>query len=96
MKRYWSTLPPFTLSNMRKAEIDKYKSFDANLQPDDIFEMQKIDADCNDCRHFQRGKMREGLGLACFEGRCAKFDKATLAWPMQYTGHECFEHRRAA
>lgn len=95
VKRYWSTLAPLHLERMTKEEIVEAKAFDAQLSPDSVMEMQIIDADCNDCRHFKRGKMREGLGVACFEGHCLKLDKPTLAWPMQYSGHKCFEHRRA-
>lgn len=67
-----------------------------NLTAEDIFEMQKIDADCNDCRHFQRGEMTKPGGLTCFLGFCKKFAKPAKAWPMQYSGHECFEHRKEA
>lgn len=62
--------------------------------PEDIIEMQTIDADCNDCRHFKRGVMTKIPGLTFFEGHCLRFDKPTRAYPTQYTGHECFEHRR--
>jgi len=84
------------MERMTKEQIIEYKNRDAKLTPEDILEMQTIDADCNDCRHFKRGQMRNGLGIACFEGHCLKFDKPTLAWPMQYSGHDCFEHRRAS
>lgn len=62
--------------------------------PEDILEQQKIDADCNDCRHFKRGQMTKVGGLTKFDGYCLKFDRPTTAWPMQFTGRECFEHRR--
>lgn len=94
IKRYWSTLWPIQLERMTKEQIIEHKLFDAKLTPEDIIEMQTIDADCNDCRHFQRGAMRKGLGISCFEGRCLKLDKPTLAWPMQFSDHPCFEHRR--
>jgi hypothetical protein len=94
VKRYWSTLSPLHLQSMSKDEIVEAKAVDARLTPEDIHAMQTIDADCNDCRHFQRGQMSKGLGVACFEGKCAKTAAATLAWPMQFTGRECFEHRR--
>lgn len=67
---------------------------DAQLTPEDILEMQKIDADCNDCRHFQRGAMGKVPGLTYFDGHCLKLKKPTRAYPMQYSGYECFEHRR--
>ena len=94
MKRYWSTIHPLVKERMTKEQIIEADKFDANLSPEDVIEMQKIDADCNDCRHFKRGAMRKGLGIACFEGNCLKLDKPTLAWPMQFSGHPCFEHRR--
>lgn len=62
----------------------------------DIVEMQKIDADCNDCRHFKRGQFHKGVGLNWFDGQCLKFNKPTKAYPVQFTGHSCFEHRKAA
>lgn len=96
IKRYWSTLQPLQLAQMTKQQIIEARKVDAKLTPEDVLQMQTIDADCNDCRHFQRGAMRKGTGLACFEGHCLKKDQPTLAWPMQFTGHECFEHRRAA
>jgi len=95
VKRYWSTLAPLHLECMTKEEIVEAKKFDAKLTPDDLLEMQTIDADCNDCRHFKRGPMRKGLGITCFEGHCLSFDKPTLAWPMQFSGHECFAHRKS-
>lgn len=74
--------------------------------PEDVLEQQLIDADCNDCKHFQRGalvKQFVGLGEVViklgkegqyFLGHCLKFDKPTKAFPVHYTGHECFEHRK--
>jgi len=94
VKRYWSTLTAFACERMTKEEIAFVKALDARLTPEDLIEQQKIDADCNDCRHFKRGAMRKGLGVPCFEGHCLKLDKPTLAWPIQFSGHACFEHRR--
>lgn len=97
VKRYWSAIPPVGfLSGMSPEEREAYDLFDAKLEPSDIFEMQKIDADCNDCRHFQRGKMSKVGGLTMFRGTCAKTGADTVAWPMQYSGHACFEHRKVA
>jgi hypothetical protein len=64
------------------------------VSPEDIYEMQKIDADCNDCIHFQRGPMMKVPGLTVFHGLCLKHDVPTKAYPGQFTGHDCFEHRR--
>ena len=95
---------------MSKEEAKKWHDFDAKLTPEDIIEMQTIDADCNDCKHFKRGiavNKTQGIckvdgvfpmiqmGYTIFEGHCMKFDKPTRAYPTQFSGHECFEHRRA-
>ena len=63
------------------------------VSKEDIIEMQKIDADCNDCKHFKRGEFVRLVALKAFDGHCMKFNKPTRAYPVQYTGHECFEHR---
>lgn len=93
IKRYWSATPSLGMTNQQRQEWD---AFDAKLTPDDVREMQIIDADCNDCRYFKRGAMVKVPGLTMFDGHCLKFDKETSAYPMQYTGHECFVHRKQA
>lgn len=80
---------------MAKEKTKEWDEFDAKLSPSDIVEMQTIDADCNDCIHFQRGKMVKYPGLTTFKGTCGKTGLATTAYPTQYSGHACFEHRRA-
>ena len=70
------------------------KPYDAQLTPDDIREMQTIDADCNDCIRFRRGAMIKVPGLKLFDGHCLNLDRPTRAYPTQYTGRACFEHRR--
>lgn len=76
----------------------------------EVLECQKIDADCNDCRHFQRGSLlpktesrwinehgKEAVVTyqpEVFSGTCLKFQKPTIAQPKKWSGHECFEHRR--
>ncbi len=74
----------------------------------EAFDCQVIDADCNDCIHFQRGKlverwlstMEDGkaamklVNMGLIEGTCLKFNKPTHAQPNKWTGHECFQHRR--
>ena len=75
----------------------------------EAFECQLIDADCNDCRHFQRGEVVKRW-LSCMEnkkpsmalvnmgwitGHCQKFNRPTVAQPNKWSGLECFEHRRA-
>lgn len=67
-------------------------------QREEAYECQLIDADCNDCRHFERDttfKPKKGIRPASLPGRCAKFGKPTIARPNTATGHCCFEHRRA-
>jgi hypothetical protein len=105
MKRYWSTQQP---REMTADEAKEWHAFDAKLTPQDIIEMQTIDGDCNDCAHFKRGAIVDkipalfpkggtlhlGAGKY-FEGYCEKLDKPTRAFPTQYSGRECFEHRRA-
>lgn len=57
----------------------------------EAYECQTIDADCNDCRHFERqGKVSKDI----FEGECTQFNKPVRAYPNFATGMECFEHRR--
>lgn len=113
MKRYWSLDLPFdhwaTHSKEEKAQWD---AVDNHLTPQDVIDMQTIDADCNDCIHFKRGQMvwrmiiqkdkqgvekevRAAFGHYC-QGHCLKFDMPTEAYAGQFTGHECFQHRRAA
>lgn len=55
------------------------------------YECQKIDADCNDCRHFQRG---EYLGNDVWQGMCKKYGRSTKAYPNYCSNHPCFEHRK--
>lgn len=62
----------------------------------EAIECQTIDADCNDCRHFQRGQIlvKGVMHGGAVSGQCLKFNKETRAFPKKWTGHECFEHRR--
>lgn len=78
----------------------------------EAYDCQLIDADCNDCKHFQRGKLAELLISMTktpdgrwveiphqpdlFYGHCLKFNRPTVAQPNKWTGMECFEHRRSA
>lgn len=102
MKRYWSSVPPEKMTPKQKSEWD---AFDAKLTPEDIVEMQTIDADCNDCKHFHRGaRVAEMDGLyqksiklgrsSYSEGTCEKDGSYQRAHPCYYKGKECFEHRR--
>ncbi len=55
------------------------------------YECQCIDADCNDCKYFERDKK---IAKGIFSGKCLKFNKKVKAYPVFATGHDCFEHRR--
>lgn len=95
---YWQGLPLVSHRVCRDAGVKS-----------EAFDCQVIDADCNDCKHFKRGKLVEELKSAMadgkaamvlfntetFTGHCLKFDRPTLAFPNKWTGRECFEHRRA-
>lgn len=56
-----------------------------------VKECQTIDADCNDCKHFER---KERVSNQIFKGNCLKLNKETTAYPNFCSGHECFEHRK--
>lgn len=53
---------------------------------EEAYECQCIDADCNDCLHFERISMNNGV--------CLKYDRPTTASPKMSTGYPCFEHRK--
>lgn len=78
---YWSAVA-FTCHKACKVDGDKQEAF----------ECQCLDADCNDCRHFQRGQR---LGKWASEGLCLKFNRPTKAYPNFCSGWPCFEHRRS-
>lgn len=62
---------------------------------------QEIDADCNDCRHFQRERFEKESKR--WIGACGNPEKQPVypapggkvyAFPVNYTGNPCFVHRR--
>jgi hypothetical protein len=55
-----------------------------------IKECQEIDANCNDCKFFERVEL---VGKGIFKGKCNKKNIEVLAYPCFYSGHYCFEHR---
>lgn len=55
---------------------------------------QCIDADCNDCKFFQRGEYVKPP-YKCFRGYCSKLNKPTVAFAVTATNHECFVHRKS-
>ncbi len=82
---------------VQKRDMNHYwaREGEHNLTAEDIIAMQTIDADCNDCKHFKRGEFHRSPGLDWFEGHCMKFDKDVHAYPMQFSGLPCFEHRKS-
>jgi hypothetical protein len=77
------------------------------LDKESIFELQKIDCNCNDCKFMERDfdKMKsfdhlhEGQEKAshrCNYGTCTKFNKLVSFIPntCQLETQSCFEHRR--
>jgi len=58
-------------------------------------ECQKIDADCNDCKHFKRisSQQIKGTSVKWGEGNCLKLNKEVKAFPKYCSSHSCFEHR---
>lgn len=94
MKHYWLTTADITVLKQIGQYRDKPEDF---MSKEDVLAQQTIDADCNDCRHFGRGQITSKAGgIIVWSGHCRKFDQPTKAYPNQYTGRECFEHRRAA
>lgn len=66
---------------------------------------QELDADCNDCKFFQRTPQEKVWYPMFVEtaptenkfvmvGNCLKFNNRTYGHPKTWTGHQCFEHRR--
>lgn len=65
----------------------------ANGIKEEAYVCQLIDADCNDCKFFVRGEYIKPP-YKYFNGVCSKYNRQTKAFPVTYTGHQCFEHRR--
>lgn len=100
-----------TRSYWNGGSFDCHKSCKESGFQAEVIECQTIDADCNDCRHFKRGslaplrisltKTTDGRIVEVpyqanlFTGTCLKFNKPTIAQPNKWSGHECFEHRKA-
>lgn len=54
----------------------------------------EIDAGCNDCAQFQRGRMIKTIGAKVFTGTCGKTGESTTAAPGFCEPKECFQPRR--
>jgi len=95
---YWQGLPFYC-----------HRSCKQDGERAEAIECQTIDADCNDCRHFERWALETRMlsaiengvcvlkktNMGWFHGLCQKFNKETTASPKKWTGHECFEHRKS-
>lgn len=56
---------------------------------------QRLDADCNDCKHFQRGvNVAPEWAWRDHPGWCAKLSKPVAAQPNFASLLPCFEHRK--
>jgi len=77
------------------------------MNKESLIELQKIDANCNDCKFMVRDMKkfhefdslyegRENAGYRINYGRCEKFKKNVSFIPnvCQLETQECFEHRR--
>lgn len=53
---------------------------------------QCVDADCNDCKHYERDPNRVFKTHSI--GHCNKFKKEVIGRPKFCSGYECFEHRK--
>lgn len=68
-----------------------HKNCKREYQSYEIKECQTIDADCNDCKHFER---LNAIATGVFIGNCKKLNKETKAYVNVVRDYECFEHRR--
>lgn len=91
-------------------DYDGLDMLDWSDERQEALDCQQIDADCNDCRFLERGKLAEKVVsvIKTRDGRCEtvnhqpnyfyaiclKFNKPTIAQPNKWTGHDCFVHRR--
>jgi len=57
----------------------------------EAYECQLIDANCNDCKHFDRDRHNKGGNT--WRGHCKKFHVEVKACPNYASGYDCFEHR---
>mgnify|MGYP001562752296 CR=1 FL=1 len=77
------------------------------MDKESIYELQKIDCNCNNCKFMERDfekykkhqKSYEGTGLMdrLAFGNCSKFNKPVSFIPeiCQIETQQCFEHRRS-
>ena len=69
------------------------------MTKESIYELQKIDCNCNDCKFMERDLSRppaKGLPCPINYGYCNKFKKEVSFIPAicQLETQDCFEHRK--
>lgn len=69
------------------------------MTKESIYELQKIDCNCNDCKFMERDLSKiptKGNAAKINYGHCSKFDKPVTFIPVtcQLDTQVCFEHRR--
>jgi len=79
---YWSSSPMNSCQDCK----DVGKKSEA-------LECQLIDANCNDCKHFDRDAHNKRGNV--WRGHCKKFHVEVKACPNFSSGYKCFEHRLA-
>lgn len=78
------------------------------MNKESIIELQKIDCNCNDCKHMKRNIEKfnsfnhlhvgqEKASARVNYGQCAKFNKSVSFIPgvCQIETQNCFEHRKS-
>jgi len=75
----------------------------SELAGTEAYDCQVIDADCNDCKHFERGKQVNASGtlsrtlfpaIGTKPGYCSKRSCNVEATPNHCSNFPCFEHRK--
>ena len=71
------------------------------MTKESTIELQKIDCNCNDCkhliRHVQQAQTQKGKQSPIYEGCCAMHKKTVTFIPntCQLHTQQCFEHRKS-
>lgn len=70
----------------------------AGWTPEDFYQEQLFDADCNNCKHLERVKFDRKVELPHIYGSpafCTQFQKHVRTnWPGFFANRPCFEHRK--
>ena len=80
-----------TIAYFNKGQFYCHKACKKEGERQEAFECQVIDANCNDCKFYQR----QANGRNTSMGFCAKLNKQTTGSPNKWMGMPCFEHRRS-